>query len=166
MITPNVMAQSQYYKIGDWVTFAWNYTSVSSMPSAVDVLASCSANQATYTIGLNMTVDHTQKVLWDTGDYQKTATIPLLTETYTLIVYDAGSSISATPESGYLAVADNFYFGMYSPQAYTPLAGKLPWCNEEKRCGTLTWEPQTGNAQLAGAACPPPSARPSPSSSA
>lgn len=47
---------------------------------------------------------------------------PLLTETYTLIIYDAGSSISATAQAGYLAVYDSYTFGMYTPQPYTPLA--------------------------------------------
>ena len=124
MITPNALSTSKYYKIGDWVTFAWNYTSLSVTPTAIDVLASCSANQGTYTLAVNQSVAPTGKILWDTGAYQSTATLPLLTETYTLIVYDADSSISATSQAGYLAVSDDFTFGMYSPQPYTPLSGK------------------------------------------
>ena len=42
--------------------------------------------------------------------------------TYTLIVYDAASDISATPKAGYLGVYDQFTFGMYTPQPYTPIA--------------------------------------------
>jgi len=124
MITPAVASGEQYYKIGDFVTFAWNYTSLQATPTAVNILASCSANSQTYTISMNQTVTNsTGAVTWDTGSYQATAVQdPLLTETYTLVIYDAASSISATAEAGYLAVYDSYTFGMYTPQAYTPLA--------------------------------------------
>jgi len=137
MLTPAPLSGAQYFKVGDWVTFAWNYTSLSVTPSAIDVLASCRANQATYTLALNQTVDKTGRVLWDTGAYQATATVPLLTETYTLVIYDAGAAggVSATPKAGYLGVFDQFTFGMYSPQAYTPWAGKFA-CSS---CGVRIW---------------------------
>jgi len=125
MVTPAAIAPSQYYKIGDYVTFAWNYTSLSVTPSAIDILASCSLNQQLYTISLNQSVGPTGAVTWDTGEYQATATIPLLTETYTLVIYDAGQDITSIPQAGYLAVQDQFQFGMYSPQPYTPLNGEL-----------------------------------------
>ena len=125
MVTPAAIAAAQYYKIGDYVTFAWNYTSLSVTPTAIDVLASCSLNNQLYTIALNQSVQPTGAVTWDTGEYQATATIPLLTETYTLVVYDAGSDFTAIPKAGYLAVQDQFQFGMYSPQMYTPLNGEL-----------------------------------------
>jgi hypothetical protein len=121
MITPNPMSTS-YYKIHDYITFAWNYTSLSVTPTAVDILASCSQNQQTYTIALNQTVEETQKVTWDTGNFQATATVPLLTSTYTLIVYDAAGAVSDRPQAGYLGVFNQFTFGMYSPQPYTPMA--------------------------------------------
>ncbi|KAF8865825.1 hypothetical protein BDZ45DRAFT_683818 [Acephala macrosclerotiorum] len=124
MITPSVAAGEQYYKIGDYVTFAWNYTSLSATPTAINVMASCSANSELYTISMNQTVSNsTGAVTWDTGSYQATAVQnPLLTETYTLVIYDAASGISATAEAGYLAVYDSYTFGMYTPQPYTPLA--------------------------------------------
>lgn len=122
MITPAAIA-TQYYKIKDQVTFAWNYTSLSATPSAVDVLASCSVNNEIYTIASNMTITGpSQSVTWDTGAYQSTATVPLLTETYTLIIHDAAKDISAVPMAGYLGTYDSFTFGMYVPQVYTPLA--------------------------------------------
>lgn len=124
MITPSVAAGEQYYKIGDYVTFAWNYTSLSATPTAINVLASCSANSQVYTITANQTVaNSTGAVTWDTGNYQATAVQnPLLTETYTLVIYDAASGVSATAQAGYLAVYDSYTFGMYTPQPYTPLA--------------------------------------------
>jgi hypothetical protein len=125
MVTPAAIAAAQYYKIGDFVTFAWNYTSLSVTPSAIDILASCSLNQQTYTIALNQSVQPTGAVTWDTGGYQASATRPLLTSTYTLVIYDASQDTTTIPSAGYLAVQNLFQFGMYSPQPYTPLNGKL-----------------------------------------
>lgn len=116
MVTPNALAGDQFYKVGDWVTFAWNYTSLSVTPSAIDVLASCSANQATYTIAVNMSAAQTQ-VLWDTQN-TPSGQAPFLTEKYTLLIYDAESSVTAAPRPGYLGVFNQFTFGMYTPQPY------------------------------------------------
>jgi len=123
MITPAVISGPQYFKIGDYVTFAWNYTSLLETPTAINIMATCTANQQLYTLAANQTVGNaTGAVTWDTGAYQSTAlSDPLLTETYTLIIYDAQSSISATAQAGYLAVYDQYTFGMYTPQPYTPL---------------------------------------------
>lgn len=124
MITPSAIAQPSYYKVGDFVTFAWNYTSLSVTPSAIDILATCTANQATYTLAVNQSVEETGRIVWDTNEYQSSATVPLLTETYTLLIYDSESSVSATPRPGYLGTYNQFRFGMYTPQPYTPLNGK------------------------------------------
>jgi hypothetical protein len=123
MITPAVTSGAQYYRIGEFVTFAWNYTSLLATPTAVNILATCTANNQLYTISMNQTVTNsTGAVTWDTGAYQATALgDPLLTETYTLIIYDAASSISAQPEAGFLAAYDQYTFGMYTSQPYTPL---------------------------------------------
>jgi len=130
MVTPVPISGPQYYKIGDWVTFAWNYTSLSVTPTAIDILATCTANQGTYTLAVNQTTDETGKVLWDTGAYQATGTLPLLTETYTLIIYDADSSVSATPKAGYLQVFNQYSFGMYEKQPYVALKDwNCPSCN-------------------------------------
>jgi len=123
MITPAVISGPQYFKIGDFVTFKWNYTSLLATPTAINVMATCTANQQLYTLAANQTIGNsTGGVTWDTGAYQSTAlSDPLLTETYTLVIYDAESSISAQAQAGYLAVYDQYTFGMYVPQAYTPL---------------------------------------------
>jgi len=123
IISPNALSGSQYYKIGDLVTFAWNYTSLLATPTAINIVATCTANQQLYTLAANQTVSNaTGAVTWDTGAYQSTAlSAPLLTETYTLIIYDAASSISATAQAGYLAVYNQFKFSMYLPQPYVPL---------------------------------------------
>ncbi|KAJ6180449.1 hypothetical protein N7519_010910 [Penicillium mononematosum] len=121
MITP-ASSSTTYYKIGEDVTFVWNYTSLSVTPSAVNVVASCSLNAMKYTLSSNMTVKETGSIVWDTGKYQKSATIPLLTASYTLIVYDADKEISDVASAGHLSSQNGGYvFGMYTPQPYTPL---------------------------------------------
>nr|OQO25976.1 hypothetical protein B0A51_07693 [Rachicladosporium sp. CCFEE 5018] len=140
MITPNAMSPASYYKIADYITFAWNYTSLSATPSYIDILASCSANQATYTISMNQTFQPTQTILWDTGAYQSNATIPLLTEKYTLIIHDAAKDVTAAPAAGYLGTYSQFTFGMYSPQAYTPLSDFVcATCNGVSTLERQTW---------------------------
>jgi hypothetical protein len=116
MVTPNALAGDQFYKVGDYVTFAWNYTSLSVTPAHIDVLASCSANQATYTIAVNVSAEQTQ-VIWDTKN-TPSGQPPFLTEKYTLLIYDAESSVTAAPRPGYLGVFNQFSFGMYTPQPY------------------------------------------------
>ncbi|KAK4993051.1 hypothetical protein LTR66_006121, partial [Elasticomyces elasticus] len=74
---------------------------------------------ATYTIATNQSVKATGAVTWDTGAYQETA---LLTQKYTLIIHDAAKDVSATAQAGYLATYQQFTFGMYTPQPYTPMA--------------------------------------------
>lgn len=124
MITPAVGDGEQYYKIGDFVTFRWNYTSLQATPTAVNIVATCKQNQQLYTIAMNQTITNaTQAITWDTGAYQMTAaSAPLIVNKYTLIIYDAESSISAISQAGYLAVYNQLTFGMYTPQPYVPLA--------------------------------------------
>ncbi|CAI7635901.1 unnamed protein product [Penicillium bialowiezense] len=120
MITP-ASSSTTYYKIGQDVTFVWNYTSLSVTPSAVNVVASCSLNSQAYTLTSNMSVEQTGSVIWDTGKYQKTATIPLLTAAYTLFIYDTSKELGDTASAGYLSSQIGYSFGMYSPQPYTSL---------------------------------------------
>ncbi|KAB8237245.1 hypothetical protein ETB97_008817 [Aspergillus alliaceus] len=120
MLTPSNGATS-YYKIGDYVTFQWKYTSLQVTPSAVNVVASCRKNSETYTLSSNMSVSETGKVVWDTGKYQSNATVPLLTATYTLYVYDVNATLGDTASAGHLGSQIGYNFGMYTPQAYTPL---------------------------------------------
>jgi hypothetical protein len=124
MVTPGPLTTT-YYKIGDHVTLAWNYTSLSVTPSAVNVIASCSLNSAAYTLASNMSVKPTGAVTWDTSNYQATATLPLLTASYTLYVYEVGKAITDVASAGHLGSTSQFIFGMYSPQPYTPLSSEL-----------------------------------------
>lgn len=110
-----------YYKVGNWVTFAWNYTSLVVTPTAVNVAAVCTSNAATWTLASNMSVQATGgSVLWDTR-LNASGTVPLLTATYTLIIWDASKSISDIPSAGLMAAASS-YFTMYVPQKPIALA--------------------------------------------
>lgn len=126
MITPVVNAPvPEYYKIGDYVEFAWNYTSLLAKPTAVDVLVSCSANQATYTLQSNATFQPTGKVIWNTSA-EESGSAPLLTESYTLIIHDVDADVTENAEPGRLAAYNQFHFGMYRKQTYTPRNGGFP----------------------------------------
>jgi hypothetical protein len=124
MVTPNALAGEQFYKVGknNFITFAWNYTSLSVTPTAIDVMASCSANQATYTIAVNISAEQT-KVIWDT-DNTPSGQAPFLTEKYTLLIMDSEADVTAAPRPGYLGVFNSFTFGMYTPQPYQNWTGK------------------------------------------
>jgi hypothetical protein len=123
MVTPNVMQGDQLYKVGNYITFAWNYTSVSVPPSAVDVMVSCTANQATYTIAVNMSAEQT-KVVWDTKN-TPAGQKPFLTDKYTLLIYDSELSFTAAPRPGYFAAFSSLTFGMYTPEKYVPWNGEF-----------------------------------------
>ena len=122
MITPAPLAAAEYYKIGDKVEFKWNYTSLIIPPKAVEVLVSCSANHATYTIASNATFEPTGSVVWDTKKNAK-GEGNLITETYTLIIHDAAEEITAVPQPGHLATFNSLRFGMYIRRPYLPRDG-------------------------------------------
>ena len=123
MGTPSALAAASYYKIGDNVTFAWNYTSLSVTPTAIDVYVTFSANGASYALAQNTSVAATGIVTWDTAP-EETGSNPLLTDTYTLVIHDASKDVTAVPAAGYLGTYDQFTFGMYIPQNYTPENGR------------------------------------------
>lgn len=124
MMTPSTTAAgTQLYKIGDYITWVWNYTSLQGTPTALDVLASCSSASTTYTLTQNMTFETIGSYTWDTAAYQSAhPNIQLLTQEYTLVIYDADSSVSATAEPGYLTTFDDLTFGLYAGQNYTSIA--------------------------------------------
>lgn len=123
VMTPATTQQATpLYKIGDYVTFGWNYTSLQGDPTAVDVLVSCSVATQTWTLTSNMTFATKASLVWDTENDADVKETPLLTEMYTLIIKDSDSSITDMAEPGYLDVFSGLKFGMYAPQPYTPLA--------------------------------------------
>ncbi|OJD19027.1 hypothetical protein AJ78_00978 [Emergomyces pasteurianus Ep9510] len=119
MIKPAITDGPTYIKIGSEATFKWNYTSLLVTPSAVDVVAYCSKNDHSYTISGNMSVEPTAEIKWDTASFE-TNEVRLLTEDYTLIVYDNSKNPSDIPSPGHLGSQSQFTFGMYYPQKDTP----------------------------------------------
>ncbi|EFQ33283.1 hypothetical protein CGRA01v4_07011 [Colletotrichum graminicola] len=123
MITPAPMQQAiNLYKIGDYVTWGWNYTNLQATPTAIDVLVSCSAMAQTWTLTQNMSFAQPASFTWDSSVQASDPSAPLRNDEYTLVIYDAESSVSATAAAGYLGVSNSFKFGMYLPQQYTPLS--------------------------------------------
>lgn len=125
MITPAPIAPAEYYKIGDNIEFAWNYTSLLADPKAIDIFVSCDANKATYPISNNATFEPTGRVVWNTSA-DETGSAPLLTETYTLVIHDVDEDVTAVPQAGHLAVYNQFHFGMYLRQTYVPRDSMFP----------------------------------------
>lgn len=121
MKTPAAAAvATPLYKIGDYVTWGWNYTSLLGTPTAIDVLASCSVARATWTLTANMTFETDVSYVWNTNDQADSAESALLSEMYTLIIKDSDASITDRPEPGYLGSYSGLTFGLYAGQPYTP----------------------------------------------
>lgn len=122
MITPAATAQSiNLYKIGDYITLGWNYTNLQATPTAIDVLVSCSSMAQTWTLTQNMSFSQPAAFTWNSEAQATDPSSPLRNDEYTLIIYDAESSVSATARPGYLGVYSGFKFGMYKGKDYTPL---------------------------------------------
>lgn len=118
MIIPAVTAGYPLYKIGDTVTFEWNYTGLIITPAKINVVAHCSAVAADFTIARNISASQTQ-VEWDTGEAQKGDSVKLpLEATYTLNIYDASKTMNDNAERGHLQPFSGLQFGMYSPRPY------------------------------------------------
>ncbi|ROW15043.1 hypothetical protein VPNG_03375 [Cytospora leucostoma] len=122
MLTPITTLTSAYYRIGEYVTFGWNYTNLEVTPTAVDVAISCTTATETWTLTSNMTFHTKGSFTWDSGAYQSSNVAqPLLVEEYILYIYDADSSISATAGAGSLTANPAVTFGLYTGQPYSPL---------------------------------------------
>ncbi|KAK4662158.1 uncharacterized protein QC763_711130 [Podospora pseudopauciseta] len=132
MITPSVMEGYQLYKIGDYITWAWNYTNLQGTPTAIDVLVTNTVAKQTWTLTQNMTFQEQGSYTWDTGAYDRTAVAsPLLVEQYTLIIHDSDSEPTGPAPAGMLAPFNSFKFGLYTPKVYTPISDgwKCASCN-------------------------------------
>jgi len=121
MITPAITMGTQLYRIGEYVTWAWNYTNLQANPTAVDVVVSCPKATQTWTLTSNMTFQSQGSYTWDTNAQATAVQSPLLTEQYVLIIHDSDADITAVPSAGYLGTFNQFRFGMYKSQDYQPL---------------------------------------------
>jgi hypothetical protein len=111
------IAQSQY------ITFAWNFTSLLSTPTHLTVSAAC-ANGNTYPVGpTNGIIPGTAtSVVWDPYGYdQANPNTPLAQASYTLMIWDdRGPNPPRAP--GLLQPNSALTFALYTPQPYTPIA--------------------------------------------
>ncbi|KAJ4425033.1 hypothetical protein N0V82_000315 [Gnomoniopsis sp. IMI 355080] len=147
---PVTTLTSALYKIGDYVTFKWNYTELTAKPTAVNVIASASTSSlgaSTWTLTSNMTFETEAAFTWDTAAFQTQALQdqkPLLVEMYTLYIYDAESA-APTATAGYGSLTGNaaLTFGLYTGQPYTPLASG--WV-----CGTCSAALSSNERQALG----------------
>ncbi|KAL6862112.1 hypothetical protein J3F83DRAFT_746742 [Trichoderma novae-zelandiae] len=121
MQTPNVFAAAAaLYKIGDYITWGWNYTNILGTPTAIDVLISCSTASETWTLTSNMTFKPSAAYTWDSSVQESSVESPLPVAMYTLIIKDSDAAISSAPDAGYLGTFSGFTFGLYTPQPYVP----------------------------------------------
>lgn len=130
------------YKINDIITFGWNYTNLQATPTAIDVLVSCSVASATWTLTQNMTWESEGAYTWDSSEQATAVQSPLLTEEYTLIIFDSDLGIDSTPEPGYLSTFDQFTFDMYEGRPYKPL--------DQWNCPTCSAAPPSLGSQALG----------------
>jgi hypothetical protein len=140
MVTPAPTAAGlNLYKIGTNITFGWNYTNVVVNPTAIDVLASCSAAARVWTLTANMTWETEGSYTWDTQEQATDVQSPLLTEQYTLIIHDADAEVTDAARPGYLGTSSGFTFKMYKPQDYVP--------RNEWKCPTCSAAPPSLNSK-------------------
>ncbi|KAG6040459.1 hypothetical protein E4U41_000499 [Claviceps citrina] len=120
MQTPNTYLQpSGLYRVSEYVTWSWNYTSLLGTPTAIDVIVSCSTARETYTLTANMSFATEVNYVWDTKKQANDAQNPLGNAMYTLIVKDSTAEITQAPEAGYLGAYTGYTFGMYTGLPYT-----------------------------------------------
>ncbi|KAM0666972.1 hypothetical protein ACQRIU_004827 [Beauveria bassiana] len=123
MIVPaNTALGTALYRISDYITFSWNYTSLQGTPTAVDVLASCATARATWTLTGNMTYATSAELVWDTKPPANDPKQPLLTAEYSLIIKDSDRSLDDRPEPGYLGADSALTFGLYAGKPYQNLS--------------------------------------------
>lgn len=139
VISPASTSGLPIFKIGDKATFGFNFTSLSATPTALNIMATCTLNQALYTIAMNQTINATattQQAVWDSNGYE-TSSAPLVVATYTLIMYDSDGSESDIPQAGYLSPFNSFAFGMYNRQDYSDDSGSIPCISCSGAFGSL-----------------------------
>jgi len=147
MLTPAPTERGPFlHKIGDYVTWGWNYTNLLGTPTAIDVMITRPAVSMTWTLTTNMSFHPTGgSYTWDTKAYQSAnAARPLGTDNYNLIIKDSDGSVDERPPAGYLQAFVGHKFGLYQPAAYTPL--------DEWVCATCSAASSEQNGRALGAA--------------
>ncbi|EHK51023.1 hypothetical protein TRIATDRAFT_296855 [Trichoderma atroviride IMI 206040] len=119
MQTPGVFAAgAALYRIGDYVTWGWNYTNLLGTPTAIDVLIGCSAVSETWTLTANMTFKTSAAYTWNSSVQATDVSQPLSNNMYTLIIKDSDAAVTQIPDPGYLGTYSQYTFGLYTSQPY------------------------------------------------
>ncbi|PKI85560.1 hypothetical protein MVES1_000504 [Malassezia vespertilionis] len=121
--------QLSYFKIAPHVsvTFGWSYTSLSTTPEKLYIVASCSQNGNTYPIAPSPAgIPATQtSVTWYPYGYRTQALAQGLPDLdgakYRLMIYDDNGP-DAVPLGGHFAPNNAVEFSLYYPKHYTPLS--------------------------------------------
>ncbi|KAL7896109.1 hypothetical protein HDV63DRAFT_235327 [Trichoderma sp. SZMC 28014] len=117
--TPGVFAAgAALYRIGDYVTWGWNYTNLLGTPTAIDVIISCSAVSETWTLTSNMTFKTSVAYTWNSSVQATDVSQPLSNNMYTLIIKDSDAALTQVPDAGYLGTFSQYTFGLYTSQPY------------------------------------------------
>lgn len=117
-----------YVKSGATVSFQWNYTSLILSPPAINIDVICTANSQTYKLARNQSIE-TQSVVWDTGNAGDDGNLHLISDKYTLVVYNAEKAATDVASAGELA-AFSYVFGVYIPQSYEAWPQGAKYVNE------------------------------------
>lgn len=129
MLQPPSTASPSYYKIAehDFVTFAWNLTSLYVTPTHLTIIASCSANGNTYPVGPtgspgNVIPANQSSVIWNPWQWeQQPGATPFAEATYVLKIWDErGPGVAV--KGGYLSPYAGTQFAMYRPASYQSIA--------------------------------------------
>ncbi|KAL7918532.1 hypothetical protein ACQKWADRAFT_237345 [Trichoderma austrokoningii] len=106
------------YRIGDYITWGWNYTNLLGSPTAIDVLIGCSAVSETWTLTANMTYKPSVAYTWNSSVQATDVAQPLSNNMYTLIIKDSDAAVTQIPDPGYLGTFNTYTFGLYTSQPY------------------------------------------------
>lgn len=125
MTPATIIMPTPLYKIGDNVTFGWNYTDLLGTPKAIDVMISRASSTHMWTLTANMSFESAGAYEWDTNDQASNNDDDdsgLSIDLYTLVIKDSESQVTDVPNPGYLGVYSGLTFGLYTGQPYTPYA--------------------------------------------
>lgn len=123
-ITQPPQTAISFFKIApdNFITFAWNFTSVLVTPTHLTVSAVCE-NGNTYPVGpTNGIIPGTAtSVVWNPYSWdQANPSTPLAQASYTLNIWDDRGP-NPPRQGGYLQPNSALIFALYTPQPYTPL---------------------------------------------
>jgi hypothetical protein len=124
-ITQPPQTATSFFKIaqGQYITFAWNFTSLLSTPTHLTVSAVCE-NGNTYPVGPTDGVipGTATSVVWDPFAYdQSHPNTPLAQASYTLKIWD-DRGLDSPRAPGLFQPNSALKFALYTPQPYTPIA--------------------------------------------